>query len=546
MKPLTITRCAVANEILRRRKQMESDNTHRPQLHHEQRADLISISFEDIPAATTRREQREKPRAAFTEESDSSTADEEETVDLTRIHTSAPKRTDAPSGKELYWAKVRWVPNDLEANCEPKAQHRGSSTRGTELHARQWNSAIFTAVQRKVEARTRKALSVQSRWNVSPNDARQNRGPDARNGRRKPTVIPRRRPHQADEENTLNVAYCFPPDQSTIRNQKQYVARPESHLPHSCPDVSRDTTSPASDTTLYEAPLIYSLSQLKAGEDHQPYESFEETEKHIKLDQNLSTPVPRRHGRRQRRLSIESAFESPRTPRIPLRARAKTNDGMLQFMANASKEPTKSVPTRRHRHKISLNIPVVASVPPPEIFQNPDSSPTRIESPRRMRTRDVQAPSFLTLAERELEYKHRRTFVGTASLDDLLEILEVTLEHTTTKDAVAKAFIIMSSREQLYARQCSKKADGWELVLRVTPDVTNIDFVAQLQVKLGSITLRQFLDLIPFNEEEEVEALRVVEAFSAASHIDTNAGAGIGSKARAFRSWMVSQNDIGC
>lgn len=100
MKPLTITRCTIANEILRRRKQMECDNTHRPHLPSEQRTDLISVSFEDIPAAKTHRKQRDKPSAVLTEESESSTADEEDSVDPTSIHGSAPKITNAPSGKE--------------------------------------------------------------------------------------------------------------------------------------------------------------------------------------------------------------------------------------------------------------------------------------------------------------------------------------------------------------------------------------------------------------------------------------------------------------
>ena len=42
--------------------------------------------------------------------------------------------------------------------------------------------------------------------------------------------------------------------------------------------------------------------------------------------------------------------------------------------------------------------------------------------------------------EREMEYKHRHIFIGTASLDDFLEILEVTPDHTTTRESVVKAF----------------------------------------------------------------------------------------------------------
>jgi hypothetical protein len=68
-----------------------------------------------------------------------------------------------------------------------------------------------------------------------------------------------------------------------------------------------------------------------------------------------------------------------------------------------------------------------------------------------------------------------------------------------------------------------------------------MDYVVQLRVKLGSITLRQFLDMVPFDEGDEVAAMRVIEAFSAASHMDAKAGVGTKSKARAFRKWIVTQ-----
>jgi hypothetical protein len=47
--------------------------------------------------------------------------------------------------------------------------------------------------------------------------------------------------------------------------------------------------------------------------------------------------------------------------------------------------------------------------------------------------------------------------------------------------------------------------------------------------------------LIPFDEADEVAVMRVVEAFSVASHLDATAGIGTGSKAKAFRSWLVEQ-----
>jgi hypothetical protein len=75
-------------------------------------------------------------------------------------------------------------------------------------------------------------------------------------------------------------------------------------------------------------------------------------------------------------------------------------------------------------------------------------------------------------------------------------------------------------------------------------DVTSVDYIVQLRVKLGSITLRQFLDLIPFDEDDEAAAVHVVEAFSIASHMDTTAAIGTISKAKAFRSWLVEQMKV--
>jgi hypothetical protein len=171
------------------------------------------------------------------------------------------------------------------------------------------------------------------------------------------------------------------------------------------------------------------------------------------------------------------------------------------------------------------------------------------QTPKTPRTPRVRAPeksgpeATLRQKERDLEYKHRHTFIGTASLDDFLEVLDVSEEHTTTKAAVGKAFLILASSERLLARQASSTAAGWDLVSRTIPDVVNTDYVIQAHVKLGSITLWQFLELIPFDEQEEAGSMSVVEAFSAASHMDSKAGVGAGSKAKVFRSWMVEHEE---
>jgi hypothetical protein len=139
-----------------------------------------------------------------------------------------------------------------------------------------------------------------------------------------------------------------------------------------------------------------------------------------------------------------------------------------------------------------------------------------------------------------LEYKHRHTFIGTASLDDFLEVLDVSPEHNiTNKEAVIRAFILLASSERLLARQASLKPDGWSVLARTSAETVNTDYVEQAKAKLGSIVLRQFLDLITFNEEEEASAMAVVEAFTAASHLDAQAIKNEASRAKAFRKRMV-------
>ncbi|KAF2799695.1 hypothetical protein K505DRAFT_230443, partial [Melanomma pulvis-pyrius CBS 109.77] len=186
-----------------------------------------------------------------------------------------------------------------------------------------------------------------------------------------------------------------------------------------------------------------------------------------------------------------------------------------------------------HRRKISLALPIKVR---PVRHQIPLPAPTPPTVPEKTAPASSQV-------ERELEYQHRHTFIGTASLDDFLEVLELSQDHTTTKSKVAKAFVILASTEQLLARQSSSHGTGWELVSRITPDVSSghTDYLTQALVKLGSITLRQFLELIPFNDKDETAAMSVVEAFCGASHLDKTVGSGTGSKAKAFRSWLLKQ-----
>jgi len=335
---------------------------------------------------------------------------------------------------------------------------------------------------------------------------------------------------------------------SLSQSSVQWVPPPDTpgikfNLPRARPEDN--TFTPDSDRTLFEEPELLSLDRPAPGSPD--YFTFENGDG----DQATRTevmPAPlQRRVRHSRAPSTEPNFRSnPKRASLPLRARTKTNEGLLLLQSNPSKAV--ECPTSQHERRISLGIPLK-----PAIAQNDNVPRTKFgalldtppQTPKTPRTPRARAPeksgpaATLRQKERDLEYKHRHTFIGTASLDDFLEVLDVSEEHTTTKAAVGKAFLILASSERLLARQASSTSTGWDLVSRTIPDVVNTDYVIQAHVKLGSITLWQFLDLIPFNEEEEAGAMSVVEAYSAASHMDSKAGVGAMSKAKVFRSWMV-------
>jgi hypothetical protein len=225
------------------------------------------------------------------------------------------------------------------------------------------------------------------------------------------------------------------------------------------------------------------------------------------------------------------------TPSRVFGDRERTDEGLLELRANASKEHV--TPVRGHRRKVSLNLPVRHKAANSRTFQFPSPKSRWASAP--CQALNQTAGATFAQEERELEYKHRHTFIGTASLDIFLEILELSASHTVTTSAVVKAFTTLASNEQMLARQSSSKKDGWDVVSRIVLDAQAPDYIAQTHIKLGSITLRQFLDLIPFDSNERCDAMAVLGAFCAASHMDKKAGTSTGSKARAFRSWMVRQ-----
>ncbi|KAH7407084.1 hypothetical protein DE146DRAFT_676336 [Phaeosphaeria sp. MPI-PUGE-AT-0046c] len=334
---------------------------------------------------------------------------------------------------------------------------------------------------------------------------------------------------------------------SLSQSSVQWVPPPDSaglKFVHSRAKASDgdNTFSPSSDRTLFEEPELLSLDRPQPGSpDYFSFDNDASTRTEV-----MPAPVQRRV-RHSRAPSTEPNFNKAKRASLPLRARTKTNEGLLQLQANSSKPER---PPHGHERRISLGIPLKPAVQTEGLQRSKFGSlmDTPPQTPKTPRTPRARAPeksgpaATLRQKERDLEYKHRHTFIGTASLDDFLEVLDVSQEHTTTKAAVGKAFLILASSERLLARQASSTASGWDLVSRTIPDVVNTDYVIQAHVKLGSITLWQFLELIPFDDQEEAGAMSVVEAYSAASHMDSKAGVGATSKAKAFRTWMVNSD----
>jgi hypothetical protein len=184
----------------------------------------------------------------------------------------------------------------------------------------------------------------------------------------------------------------------------------------------------------------------------------------VKFDMDSLYAQKQAQIKHRRNVSTTSFMSNSTKTSIPLRARSRTNDGMLELKAGISAANTPKKMAHPHRRKISMNLPI--KVQSSQQFDFPVQAPTPLLIPEIV-------PSACSRYERELEYKHRHTFIGTASLDDFLKILEFSPDHTTTRSKIAKTFAILASTEQLLARQSSAHGTGWEHVSRITPDLTS-------------------------------------------------------------------------
>ncbi|KAF3034756.1 hypothetical protein E8E11_003309 [Didymella keratinophila] len=248
----------------------------------------------------------------------------------------------------------------------------------------------------------------------------------------------------------------------------------------------------------------------------------------VDLTDGPVTPQYYRHGRN---FSVGSTSTTARrsAPRT-LRAQRNHHGGLLEFRASAAK-PNDATPTRTHRRNMSVTLPI-----PKIVSQAGGSQRTQVQAST------PNEPSIAIQAELELQYKYRHIFIGTASLHDFLDTLETSTLTSTTKLAVMRAFTALASKEQHLYRRDSITKDDWDLVTRITTDVSDFDCVTMARVRLGSITLQQSLDSIPFDCTDETSLLATVEAFKNACRIEAQQGRCGRSKAQVFRTWLLSQD----
>lgn len=352
------------------------------------------------------------------------------------------------------------------------------------------------------------------------------------------------------QEDTLNASrLCDVPTASPELVQKQNSAPASSKgtlktddAPHSdstCTPPPSDNGALGSDTTSTIADESASPKAVKpvadfdddavAGAGEDDMESPDRTL--VDITDTTNGPITPQYYRHRRNFSVDSASNTTRrsAPRT-LRAQRNNNGGLLEFRASAAK-PVDTTPTRAHGRNTSMTLTI-----PKIVSQVGGSQQTQVQAAT------PDKPSIAAQAELELQYKYRHIFIGTASLHDLLDTLDLSTLTSTTKLAVMKAFVALASKEQRLYRRNSINPDDWDLVTRITSAVSDFDCITMARVRVGSITLQQFVDSIPFDSNDETSLLATVEGFKNASRMDAEQGRCGGSKTQVFRAWLLSQD----
>jgi len=522
MRPANAARYTIANEFTRRRTQVARNPTVYTHHNREQRAHLRGIASLEASSGSPNRIQSTRRRAA-------------------------QLRARKLVKPEQYGTGLERLSDVAHRNRSVSALQRRRCNMwklGLGIGSDRKQSSIFAVLQQDTKRASLKTQLTEP-LHQEFDDWRSNKLPDMQEGTLE-WISANSRSQEPDQTPETHIDFPWIGN-GLIQDSGDFTASFRTGPHQAASPVG--SVSPSSDATLYEDATENVYHRVQGGRswDDAVYDSpngkqtaLSRAIQFAKYQDQTPTPIRRLCVRREQNMSPASPGSTARTPTVPLRVRDRTHDGLLQLKAKVANNSTApSTTPKTHRRKISLNLPVKTSMAKTDGLPHPNPGDWTAPPPSTVtQVSTTNGATALTPEERELEYKHRYTFIGIASLDDFLEILEVTPAHTASRDAAAKAFVHLAANEQRLARQHSTKLQGWELVPRITPDVPTGDYVAQHQVKLGSITLRQFLDLMPFDDRAEIPAMCVVEAFLAACHLD---GRGMGDKARVFRRWMIDQ-----
>jgi hypothetical protein len=115
-----------------------------------------------------------------------------------------------------------------------------------------------------------------------------------------------------------------------------------------------------------------------------------------------------------------------------------------------------------------------------------------------------------------LQFQLENTFVGTISANRFLKALDKDSKGYTTKATVAKAFITLAAKEHTRIIAQGFISTG---VTIVTADMTEqwSDIILQQKIKLGTVSLWNFLAKIDFWGDDSVSDVEVIRAFNEAA-----------------------------
>jgi DNA gyrase/topoisomerase IV subunit B len=159
--------------------------------------------------------------------------------------------------------------------------------------------------------------------------------------------------------------------------------------------------------------------------------------------------------------------------------------------------------------------------------------------------KEEQVSPALARAERELAFLHNNTFIGTTSLSDFLNTLETSTcpPFVTLSSAIIRAFSELAAKEEKYARSQSKttvELPAWDNMRKVDTETPDFDFVSLARVKLGTVSLAEFLEEIRKGQQVKdwsVGLPWVVAVFEKLAQKDMEREAN--GKAKALRRWLV-------